>query len=312
MKPIGSYVEVTSVYTYVHRIALEDLSMSNTATLLDGKALAIQELKTLAEQIDTMLAQGKRAPCLAVIQVGSDPASTIYIARKQAACQELGIEATLITLEETVTEAMLLQTISGLNADPAVDGILLQLPLPSHINKERVLEAILPHKDVDGFHPYHLGRLAQGNPSIRPCTPFGIMRLLEAYDIPLAGTRALILGRSTIVGRPMMLELCNAGATVTLAHRQTKDLLQHVANAQLLVAATGVIDVIDSSVIRQGAIVIDVGMHHLANNRLRGDLNAEIVATRASYYTPVPGGVGPMTVASLMHNTWQAYQQYHV
>lgn len=283
--------------------------MPHSPTLLDGKKLAIAELQTLAAQVQTAVSQGRRVPCLAVIQIGDDPASSIYVARKQAACEQVGIEAMLIKLESATTEAVLLQTISTLNADNTVNGILVQLPLPSHINRDRVLETILPHKDVDGFHPYHLGRLAQDRPSVRPCTPFGIMRLLEHHDIALVGIRALILGRSTIVGRPMMLELCNAGATVTLAHSQSKDLPRLVASAQLLVAATGVIDVIDSQLIHEGAVVVDVGMHRLADGQLRGDLNTEIVATRASYYTPVPGGVGPMTVASLMHNTWEAYRQ---
>jgi methylenetetrahydrofolate dehydrogenase (NADP+)/methenyltetrahydrofolate cyclohydrolase len=282
--------------------------MVDISTLLDGKKLAIQELQTLAIQVQEAIAQGQRPPCLVVIQIGDDPASNVYIARKQAACEQIGIEAMLVKLPDNVTEATLLQTISTANADKTVDGILIQLPLPSYINKERVLEAILPHKDVDGFHPYHLGRLAQGQPSVRPCTPFGIMRLLEAYEINLVGTRALILGRSTIVGRPMMLELCNAGATVTLAHRQSRDLPTLVANTQLLISATGVVDVIDSHWIPEGAIVVDVGMHHLEDGRLRGDLDGTIVSERANYYTPVPGGVGPMTVASLMHNTWQAYR----
>ena len=282
--------------------------MPNSTISLDGKKLAIEELQSLADHVQEALAQGQRPPCLTVIQIGDDPASNLYIARKQAACEQIGMTTMLVKLQENATEATLLQAISTANADKTVDGILVQLPLPAYINKERVLEAILPHKDVDGFHPYHLGRLAQGQPTVRPCTPFGIMRLLAAYDIGLVGLRALILGRSTIVGRPMMLELCNAGATVTLAHRQSRDLPTLVANTQLLISATGVIDVIDSHWVPEGAIVIDVGMHHLEDGRLRGDLDNTIVAERASYYTPVPGGVGPMTVASLMHNTWQAYQ----
>lgn len=283
--------------------------MPNSSTLLDGKKLAIQELQALATQVQNSVAEGQRPPCLTVIQVGDDRASSLYIARKQAACAQIGIEAIVVKLQDNITEAALLQTISTANADKTVDGILIQLPLPAHINKDRVLEAILPYKDVDGFHPYHLGRLAQGQPSVRPCTPFGIMRLLEAYNIPVIGMRALILGRSTIVGRPMMLELCNAGATVTLAHRQSRDLPTLVANTQLLISATGVIDVIDSRWLPEGAVVVDVGMHHLEDGRLRGDLDGAIVAERASFYTPVPGGVGPMTVASLMHNTWAAYQK---
>lgn len=282
--------------------------MPNLSIQLDGKKLAVQELQALATQIQEAIARGQRAPCLAVIQIGNVPASTVYITRKQAACKQVGIEVILTQLEDNVTEATLLQAISTANADSTVDGILVQLPLPAHINKDRVLEAILPHKDVDGFHPYHLGRLAQGRPSIRPCTPFGIMRLLEAYKVSLTGLRTLILGRSTIVGRPMMLELCNAGATVTLAHRQSRDLPELVAHAQLLISATGVINVIDSRWIPQGAIIVDVGMHRLDDGSLRGDLDSAIVAERAGYYTPVPGGVGPMTVASLMHNTWLTYQ----
>jgi len=283
--------------------------MHDTPTLLDGKKLANIELASLCEHIRNTISQGERAPCLAVIQVGDDPASSLYIARKQAACQLVGIDVKLTHLDQDCTETTLIQILNQLNEDTKVDGILVQLPLPLAIDKNTVFETIHPDKDVDGFHPYHLGRLAQGRPSIRPCTPFGIMRLLKHHAIPLTGMRALVLGRSTLVGRPMMLELCNAGATVTLAHSQSRDLPDLVANTQLIIAATGVKDVIDSDLIPEKAVVVDVGIHRLDDGRLRGDLDSAIVAKRASHYTPVPGGVGPMTVASLMYNTWVAYHK---
>lgn len=281
--------------------------MTHIPIKLDGKMLAQHLAQNLAERVRTALATAMRPPTLAVIQVGHDKASSLYIQRKQQACQHVGIDTRYIKLDADCDEGSLLEHIEALNANASVDGILLQLPLPVHIHKGKMLDAISIDKDADGLHPYHLGLLAQGRPTIRACTPFGIMRLLEHYQCPIAGVNALVIGRSPIVGRPMLLELCNAGATVTIAHSQSRDLASLVAQADLLVCATGVMDVIDSHWIKEGATVVDVGIHRLQDDGIRGDLDGSIVAERAAFYTPVPGGVGPMTVMSLLENTWTLY-----
>ncbi|MDF3054519.1 MAG: bifunctional methylenetetrahydrofolate dehydrogenase/methenyltetrahydrofolate cyclohydrolase FolD [Gammaproteobacteria bacterium] len=277
------------------------------ANLLDGKALANHITQELGEKIKARTDQGLRAPSLAVILIGNDPASEVYVGHKRRACEKAGITSIAYDLPTTTTQSGLLDLIDQLNADDQVDGILVQLPLPDHINSDNILDRINPYKDVDGFHACNLGRLAQRRPTLRPCTPYGIIRLLEHYNIELAGLNATIVGASNIVGRPMALELLLAKCTTTVCHRFTKNLSEQVKLADLLVVATGKRDVINSEWIRPGAIVVDVGMHRLENGRLAGDVDFESAKERASWITPVPGGVGPMTVATLLQNTLYAY-----
>jgi len=277
-----------------------------TAKIIDGKSIA-QSIKAEVKQaIEQRLSEGKRAPGLAVVQVGDDPASSVYVANKRKACAELGMESVSYDLPITVTEQALLDIIDKLNGDPKVDGILVQLPLPDHIDPEAVIERISPDKDVDGFHPYNIGRLAIRMPILRPCTPFGVMRLLEETGVDLHGAEAVVVGASNIVGRPMALELMLAGATVTVCHRFTRDLSTHVSRADIVVAAVGKPGLIKGEWIKPGAIVIDVGINRLADGKLCGDVEFGPAAERASWITPVPGGVGPMTIAMLMRNTLDA------
>jgi methylenetetrahydrofolate dehydrogenase (NADP+)/methenyltetrahydrofolate cyclohydrolase len=277
-----------------------------TAQTLDGSALSKQLIQNLALSIRQ--ANCPKPPLLTVILVGQDPASQVYVNKKQTSCAEAGIQSELLKFDADFSQAELLDKIFKLNQDPDVHGILVQLPLPPHIDTKTVLDAILPAKDVDGFHPFHLGRLAQKRPSIRPCTPKGIMTLLKHYQINPKGMDALVIGASNIVGRPMALELLQAQATVTIAHSQTKDLQTKVQQADLLVVAVGKANFIKGSWIKTGAVVIDVGIHRLDNGKLTGDVNFEEAKLKASYITPVPGGVGPMTVCSLLENCWEAYQ----
>ncbi|MFC2552467.1 MAG: bifunctional methylenetetrahydrofolate dehydrogenase/methenyltetrahydrofolate cyclohydrolase FolD, partial [Rodentibacter sp.] len=251
--------------------------------------------------------EGKRAPGLAVILVGADPASQVYVASKRRSCEEVGIFSKSYDLPETMEEHALLALIDELNADETIDGILVQLPLPKHIRSEAVIERIKPEKDVDGFHPYNVGRLCQRIPTLRACTPYGVMKLLETTGIDLHGKHAVIVGASNIVGRPMSLELLLAGATVTVTHRFTKDLESHVRQADILVVAVGKPHLVPGEWVKQGAVVIDVGINRL-DGKLVGDIGFEAAERRAAYITPVPGGVGPMTVAMLMNNTLYAYQ----
>jgi methylenetetrahydrofolate dehydrogenase (NADP+) / methenyltetrahydrofolate cyclohydrolase len=291
------------------------------AIILDGKAVATQIQNKLKEKV----AQLKKPPHLAVILIGDDPASQIYVRNKQKACDRVGISTTLHRHPSTMSESELINLIQQLNQDKKTNGILLQLPIPSHL-PWTIFDHIAPHKDVDGLHPYNLGLLAQNRARLRPCTPKGIMRLLEAYQIKLSGLNAVVLGRSNIVGRPMALELINAHCTVTVCHRETMNLQEHVARADLLICATGVIDPIQSSWIKQGIILIDVGIHYVdhqslhhhshyqhnnlhsdknrekSNHRIRGDIDFHAVEKNAAYISPVPGGVGPMTIAMLLEN----------
>ncbi len=273
------------------------------AQILDGKHVAEQMQQALQSQVNIRLEKGLRPPALAVILVGDDPASHIYVTNKRKACQAIGFTSQAYDLPENTTEHNLLTLIQQLNTDLHIDGILVQLPLPIHIDSDKVIEAIAPEKDVDGFHPYNLGRLAQRRPFIRPCTPYGIIRLLSWYNLNLKGLHAVVVGASNIVGRPMSLELLIAGSTVTICHRFTQNLSKHVAEADLLVVAAGKMDLIQPNWIKKGAIVIDVGIHRLENGKVRGDLNYEAVIEKASWITPVPGGVGPMTISTLLHNT---------
>jgi methylenetetrahydrofolate dehydrogenase (NADP+) / methenyltetrahydrofolate cyclohydrolase len=271
--------------------------------ILNGKAYAAQWQIKMREQIQTIKAQGKRLPGLAVILVGGDPASTIYVRNKRHACEEIGIISFNYSLPATVSEAELVQLIAKLNHMPEVDGILLQLPLPDHIDGDHVLESIDPKKDVDGFHPYNLGRLAQRRPLLRPCTPLGVMLLLNSINEPFKKRHAVVVGASNIVGRPMALELLIAGATVTICHRFTEHLDRYVKEADILVSAVGKPGLIKGDWIKPGATVIDIGITRLADGTLAGDIEFDKAKTRAAWITPVPGGVGPMTVTALLHNT---------
>ena len=276
------------------------------ARIIDGKGVAAALRTALAARVAAFTARHGRAPGLAVLLVGSDVASQVYVRSKRRACEEVGMASFAHDLPVDTTEADLLALIERLNADPAVDGILLQLPLPAHIHPEVVLERIDPAKDVDGFHPYNVGRLAQRLPGLRPCTPRGIMRLLEHYEIPVRGRHAVVVGASNIVGRPVALELLLAGATVTICHRFTRDLEAHVRRAELLVVAVGKPGLVPGDWVTPGAAVIDVGINRLPDGSLRGDVDFDGASQRAAWITPVPGGVGPMTIAMLLENTLDA------
>ena len=277
-----------------------------TARLIDGRAIAARVRAEVAARVAARREQGRAAPGLAVVLVGEDPASQVYVRNKRRACEEAGIASFAHDLPADVSEAELLALIDRLNADPAVNGILVQLPLPGHMDTQAVIERIRPDKDVDGFHPYNVGRLAVRRPALRSCTPAGIMTLLEHIGAEVRGLDAVVVGASNHVGRPMALELLLAGCTVTVCHRFTRDLAAEVARAQLLVVAVGKPGLIAGEWVRPGAIVIDVGINRTGDGRLVGDVEFETAAQRAGWITPVPGGVGPMTVATLLQNTLQA------
>jgi methylenetetrahydrofolate dehydrogenase (NADP+)/methenyltetrahydrofolate cyclohydrolase len=277
-----------------------------TARLIDGKALAREVKASVRSAIQDSVASGERRPGLAVVKVGEDPASAVYVRNKRLACEEVGIHSFAYDLPQATTEGQLLSLIDELNHDEQVDGILVQLPLPALIAKTSVIERIAPVKDVDGFHPYNIGRLAQRIPLMRPCTPYGVIRLLEHIGAPFKGQNAVVVGASNIVGRPMSLELLLTGATATVCHRFTADLEEHVSRADILIVAAGKPGLIPGHWVRPGSIVIDVGMNRHADGHLVGDVDFPVARERAAWITPVPGGVGPMTVAMLMHNTLQA------
>lgn len=280
------------------------------AKLIDGKMVSQQCLNVVSERVEQRRKQGLRAPGLAVILVGNDPASAIYVRNKNAACKQVGFESFAYTLPEDTAESTLLSLIDELNAREEIDGILVQLPLPKQINSQNILERIHPDKDVDGFHPYNLGRLAVRNPLLRPCTPKGVMALLSKYDINPKGKKVTIVGASNIVGRPLVLEMMLAGATVTVCHRFTQNLADEVALADIVVAAVGKPNLIRGEWVKPGAIVIDIGINRLEDGSLSGDVEFAVAVERAAMITPVPGGVGPMTIASLLENTLEA-AQYH-
>ncbi|TVL05189.1 bifunctional 5,10-methylene-tetrahydrofolate dehydrogenase/5,10-methylene-tetrahydrofolate cyclohydrolase [Shewanella algae] len=282
-----------------------------TAQLIDGKAIAQSIRQQLKQKVAARQAAGQRTPGLAVILVGADPASQVYVGSKRKACEEVGFISRSYDLPDSTSEEELLALIDSLNEDAAIDGILVQLPLPEHIKESKVIERIRPDKDVDGFHPYNVGRLAQRIPVLRSCTPMGIMTLIKSTGIDTYGLDAVVVGASNIVGRPMTLELLLAGCTTTTCHRFTKDLKDKVSRADLLVVAVGKPDFIPGSWIKPGAIVIDVGINRLDSGRLVGDVDFDLACERASHITPVPGGVGPMTIASLLENTLFAAEQYH-
>jgi methylenetetrahydrofolate dehydrogenase (NADP+)/methenyltetrahydrofolate cyclohydrolase len=277
-----------------------------TAQILNGKVVAAALKDELREIVAAKTAAGQRQPGLAVILVGEDPASTIYVRNKSEACAQIGIRSIQCNLPSTISEQELITIVTEYNDDKNIDGILVQLPLPKHIDAEKVLEAINPHKDVDGFHAYNLGRLAQRRPLLRPCTPLGVMLLLDHIKQDYKGKHAVIVGASNVVGRPMALELLIAGATITVCHRFTSDLGYFVKQADILVAAVGKPGIIKGEWVKPGATVIDVGITRLEDGTLAGDVEFAAASERAAWITPVPGGVGPMTVAVLMRNTLTA------
>jgi methylenetetrahydrofolate dehydrogenase (NADP+)/methenyltetrahydrofolate cyclohydrolase len=277
-----------------------------SAQILDGKTISADIRAGIKSKVDALLTTGGRRPGLAVVLVGSDPASSLYVRNKRKACAEVGFHSEMHELSDDTSQERLLDLIDSLNADEQIDGILVQLPLPDQIDEEAVIERILPTKDVDGFHPYNVGRLALRMPVLRPCTPKGIMTMLKRTGRPLSGLDAVIVGQSNIVGRPMALELLAARCTITVCHSRTKDLAEKARNADVLVAAVGRPRFVPGDWVKEGALVIDVGINRTDEGKLVGDLDFEGVSEHAAWITPVPGGVGPMTIASLLENTLQA------
>ncbi len=271
------------------------------AELIDGKKISQQIKDELKEEAARLKAEGKEG-ALAVIQVGADPASSVYVRNKKRACEYIGIASLSYELPEDITQQELLSLIEQLNQDPQVKGILCQLPLPKHIEEDAVIAAISPQKDVDGFHPQSVGALVIGQPGFVSCTPAGIIQLLKRSNIEIAGKRCVVIGRSNIVGKPMALLMLRENATVTICHSRTKDLQKVCREADILIVAIGRPQYITADYIKEGAVVIDVGIHRDENNKLCGDVKFDEVEPKASYITPVPGGVGPMTIAMLMQN----------
>jgi methylenetetrahydrofolate dehydrogenase (NADP+)/methenyltetrahydrofolate cyclohydrolase len=274
-----------------------------TAQLIDGKAIAADLRRQIASKVENRKRQGIRPPGLVVVLVGDNPASQVYVRNKQKACEQAGFVSEILRLPDTTRQAELLTLIDGLNGRDDVDGILVQLPLPEHIDEDAVTERILPTKDVDGFHPYNIGRLVLRQPLLRPCTPKGIMTMLATTGVDLAGKDAVILGQSNIVGRPMFLELLMARCTVTVCHSKTRSLDEKVRAADIIVAAVGVPEFVKADWVKPGAVVIDVGINRRDDGSLCGDVDTTGVSAIAGWITPVPGGVGPMTVATLLENT---------
>jgi len=283
---------------------------SSTAKILDGKALAERMREEIRLEADMLAEKYGRKPGLAVIIVGNDPASHVYVKNKKIGCEKAGIRSFSHELPAETSQQHLLGLITELNNDPKVDGILVQLPVPDHINSETILEAIDPGKDVDGFHPYNVGRLASRKPALRSCTPYGCMKLLEETGIDLHGKECVIVGASNIVGRPMALELLLAGATVTVTHRFSKNLQAHIERAEIIIAAAGKQGLIQGEWIKPGAIVVDVGIHRREDGTLTGDVEFAEASKNAGWITPVPGGVGPMTITMLLANTVQAFKTH--
>ena len=278
------------------------------AKIIDGKAIAENLLNSIKLKIDARIAAGKRAPCLAVVLVGADAPSAIYVRNKRRACDKVGIRSIAHELPASTSEVDLFALIDSINNDATIDGILVQSPLPKHINEDKLIERISVNKDVDGFHPYNIGRLAIRQPMLRSCTPFGVIKMLQATNIDLMGLDAVIIGVSNHVGRPMALELLLAGCTITSCHRHTKDLAGKVKSADLLVVAAGKAGLVQGDWIKAGAIVVDIGINRLPDGSICGDVDFNAAKSRAAYITPVPGGVGPMTVATLMENTLLALE----
>jgi methylenetetrahydrofolate dehydrogenase (NADP+)/methenyltetrahydrofolate cyclohydrolase len=279
-----------------------------TAQLIDGKAIAEKLLDDLKDKISQREMDGIKKPTLAVVLVGDDPASKIYVSNKRKACEKVGIESIFHKLSSDISQKKLEDLIADLNANKSIDGILVQSPLPEPLNEDRILELISPTKDVDGFHPNNLGYLAMRQPKLRSCTPFGVIKMLNASNIDLIGIDAVVVGASNHVGRPMAFELTFAGATVTQCHSRTKNLDEKVKEADLVVVALGRPEMVKGSWIKKGAVVIDIGINRGKDNKLVGDVEFDEAIKHASYITPVPGGVGPMTVATLMSNTLDAQE----
>ncbi len=279
-----------------------------TAKIIDGKAIAQEVRAEWKVRADALKARGI-TPGLAVIIVGEDAASKVYVGNKVKACAELGLHSEHIALPADTDQATLLAKIAGLNANPSIHGILVQLPLPKHIDSDMVLKAIDPHKDVDGFHPMNVGALVTGNPLLRPCTPYGAMKLLEKMGVVIEGKHAVVVGRSNIVGKPMALMLLQKNATVTICTSKTRDLAHHTRDADILVVATGKPQMITGDMIKPGAAVIDVGINRMPNGKLVGDVDFDSAKEVAGFLTPVPGGVGPMTITMLVANTVEAAER---
>lgn len=277
-----------------------------TAKIIDGSLLASQIHEQISKKVQERIAKGLNRPGLAVVLVGEDPASKVYVRNKHRACEKTGIYSRQIELPESTTQEELLKIIDDLNVDPAIHGILVQFPLPKHLNPKEVIERIHPHKDVDGFHPYNVGRLVQGIPTLRPCTPYGVIKMLESTGVDLTGKDAIVVGASTVVGRPMLLELLLKSCTVTICHKATNNLPEKIKQAEVVVIAIGNPEFIKGEWIKEGAIVIDVGINRLSDGRIVGDVEFEVAKERASYISKVPGGVGPMTIAMLLANTLEA------
>jgi len=282
-----------------------------TAQIIDGKAIAATLRQDIKKRVDLRLEKGLRPPGLAVILVGTDSASQVYVGSKRKACEEVGFKSLAYDLPASTSAEELLKLIDELNADETIDGILVQLPLPAHIPSETVIERIRPDKDVDGFHPYNIGRLSIRQPVLRSCTPRGVMTLLENTGVEIRGLDAVVVGASNHVGRPMALELLLAGCTVTVCHRFTRDLENHVRGADLLVVAVGKPSIVRGEWIKDGAMVIDIGINRNEQGKLVGDIDFDTAKQRAAWITPVPGGVGPMTVATLLQNTLEAAESLH-
>lgn len=279
------------------------------AKIIDGKQISKDIKEELKQEVEELASQGRKC-CLAVIQVGNDPASSVYVGNKKKACAYIGIESLAYELPEETTEEELLALIEKLNADPQVHGILCQLPLPKHINEDKVVKAISPKKDVDGFHPQNVGALVIGEQGFVSCTPAGIIQLLKRSNIEIEGKHCVVIGRSNIVGKPMSLLMLRENATVTICHSRTKNIKEICREADILIVAIGKPQFIGADYIKDGAVVIDVGIHRDENNKLCGDVKYDEVESKASYITPVPGGVGPMTIAMLMHNCVEAMKLY--
>lgn len=287
-----------------------------SVTILDGKQLSKTIKSEITKEVAQMKAIGKRAPHLAAVLIGDDPASQVYVRNKVRSCEQVGFKSTLIRHDASISEAHLLNIVEDLNNDPDIDGFIVQLPLPKHIDEQKITLAIDYKKDVDGFHPMNFGRMAQGLPSYLPATPYGILQMLDRYNIPTAGKHCVVVGRSNIVGTPISILLSRkakvGNCTVTLTHSQTQNLADEVRRADIIIAAIGIADFIKADMVKEGAIVIDVGINRVETPSakegyiLKGDVDFERVATKCSFITPVPGGVGPMTVISLLMNTLKA------
>jgi methylenetetrahydrofolate dehydrogenase (NADP+) / methenyltetrahydrofolate cyclohydrolase len=282
------------------------------AQIIDGKHVSQQIKNDLRLKVEKYTSEGYRPPGLAVILIGENKASSIYVNGKRKACSLIGFESFFYSMPNSTTEDELLTLINKLNKADDVDGILVQLPLPKHIDANNIIEHINPDKDVDGFHPYNFGRLALGNPTLRPCTPYGVIQLLKFYDLKIEGSNAVIIGASNIVGRPMALELLLAKASVTICHSKTVNLAQHVQMADIIISATGVLDLTKTEWFNENQIIIDIGMHRLDNNKICGDINFSEVKDKVAWITPVPGGVGPMTIATLLQNTYLSWSRRYL